>query len=101
MGSASLDPTLTLICIECRSVADAIYSGVSGAQLTNISGLGEIYTLPCDQEINLTFVFSGTKYPVHPLDTNLNGTDLQITDGSNDALCIGAVSHNQCALHHY
>jgi len=73
-----------------KSVADAIYSGVSGATLQNISGIGETYVLPCSQEINLTFVFSGVKYPIHPLDTNMDGDDLQLTDGSNEKICIGA-----------
>ena len=77
-----------------RSVSDAIYSKVPGAQLTNVSNLGEIYTLPCKAEVNVTFVFSGTKYPIHPLDTNMNGTDLGITDGTGTDICIGAVSIN-------
>jgi len=35
-------------------------------------------------------VFSGTKYPVHPLDANLNGTDLDLTDDLGNPICIGA-----------
>ena len=78
--------------MQHRSVADAFYSNVPGAQLKNISGLGEIYTLPCDQEVNITFVFSGKKYPIHPLDANMNGTDLKITDDAGNEICAGAVS---------
>lgn len=40
----------------------------------------------------MSFVFSGVKYPIHPLDSNLNGTDLQITGGTGGDICIGAVS---------
>ncbi|KAF7977727.1 hypothetical protein HWV62_2792 [Athelia sp. TMB] len=73
-----------------RSVAQSIYGKIAGAQLTNITGLGTIWQLPCTAEVNLTFVFSGQKYPIHPLDTVLNGTDLQITDGSGTDICIGS-----------
>lgn len=72
------------------SVAESIYGKISGAKLTNITGLGEIWQLPCTAEVNLTFVFQGQKYPIHPLDTVLNGTDLQITDGTGSDICIGS-----------
>jgi len=81
-----------LILVHCRSVSDAIYSGIPGANLTTINGLGDVYILPCGQEINITFVFSGQKYPIHPLDTNMNGTRLGISDGTGKDICFGAVS---------
>ncbi|KAG1855897.1 aspartic peptidase domain-containing protein [Suillus tomentosus] len=62
-------------------VAEALYGNVPGASFTNIAGLGEIWALPCDQELNATFLFAGIKFPIHPLDLNFNMGDNQ---------CVGA-----------
>jgi hypothetical protein len=64
-------------------VAEAIYGKVPGAALTNISGIGEVWGLPCNQELNATFLFAGIKFPIHPLDLNFE----YAVDN-----CIGAVS---------
>lgn len=53
-----------------QAVSDAIYSGVPGASFQTVSGLGDIWIIPCDAEINVTFIIGGQKYPIHPLDTN-------------------------------
>ena len=58
-----------------------------GAQLTNNSEFGEVYTLPCDVELNVTFKFANISYPIHPLDTSL---DVGATDSLGNAVCIGA-----------
>jgi hypothetical protein len=71
-----------LICHD-RYVAEALYGNVPGASLTNISGIGEVWALPCDQELNATFLFAGIHFPIHPLDLNFD-------IGNNQ--CIGAVS---------
>lgn len=70
-------------------VAQALYGDIPGAVLTNISGLGEIWVLPCDQEVNATFLFGGVEFPIHPLDLNFDGFGLQ-ADGKS--YCVGAVS---------
>lgn len=72
----------TLISYD-RYVAEALYGSVPGASLTNVNGLGEIWSLPCDQELNATFLFAGVKFPIHPLDLNFDAGDGQ---------CVGAVS---------
>jgi hypothetical protein len=41
-----------------RDVADAIYGRVPGA---NYDSKEQIWTIPCDIEVNLTFVFGGVK----------------------------------------
>ncbi|KIJ17962.1 eukaryotic aspartyl protease [Paxillus involutus ATCC 200175] len=69
------------------NVAQALYGDVPGSVLTNISGLGEIWALPCDQEVNATFLFAGVEFPIHPLDLNFDGLDLQ-TNGKT--FCVGA-----------
>ncbi|TDL18819.1 acid protease [Rickenella mellea] len=60
--------------------ADAIYSGVPGAQFDPTFG---VYYVPCDTKINLSFVFGGIAYPVHPIDTVQATTN---TDGT--VICI-------------
>ncbi|KAI0045589.1 acid protease, partial [Auriscalpium vulgare] len=70
-----------------KSVADALYSGFEGAVYQNISGLGPIWTLPCDIEVNITFNIGGQSYPIHPLDATL---DVGITDDNGKNSCIGA-----------
>ncbi|KAG0703759.1 aspartic peptidase domain-containing protein [Suillus ampliporus] len=62
-------------------VAEALYGNVPGASLTSVSGVGEVWTLPCDQELNATFLFAGIQFPIHPLDLNFDMGDNQ---------CIGA-----------
>lgn len=70
-------------------VAQALYGDIPGAVLTNISNLGEIWTLPCDQEVNATFLFGGVEFPVHPLDLNFDEVDLQ---ENGPTVCVGAVN---------
>ncbi len=72
----------------CRAVSDAFYGRVPGAQLANISGFGEVYTLPCSVELNVTFKFANVSYPIHPLDTSLGG--LGQVDSAGNPVCIGA-----------
>lgn len=73
----------------CRSVSEAIYSDVPGAQLVKNSDLGEIWTMPCNVEINISFNFGSKNFPIHPLDTSL---DLNATDDNGNHVCVGAVS---------
>jgi hypothetical protein len=72
-------------------VVDAIYQNVPGAKFYNDTSVGPIYALPCDQEIDLTFYFAGQPYPIHPLDTNLDGSQLGLVDDNGNSVCIGAV----------
>jgi hypothetical protein len=54
----------------------------------NYTGLGEVYTLPCNVELNVTFKFANVSYPIHPLDTSLS--QLQKTDALGNPVCVGA-----------
>lgn len=79
--------------IYARSaVSDAIYSDVPNAELVKDPSLGEIWTLPCDVEINIAFKFGGKTFPIHPLDTSL---DFNSTDADGKRVCLGAVSRKQ------
>lgn len=68
-------------------VADAFYGRVPNASFTNLTGFGEVYTLPCTVELNVTFKFANVSYSIHPLDTSL---DVGKTDSLGNPLCVGA-----------
>ena len=70
-------------------MANAIYSRVPGASFVNEpAASGNVWTLPCDVELNVTFKFGGVSYPVNPLDTNLGA--LNIKDSNGNEVCVGA-----------
>ncbi|EGN98610.1 hypothetical protein SERLA73DRAFT_89540 [Serpula lacrymans var. lacrymans S7.3] len=63
-------------------VAEAIYGKVNGSSLQNVTELGgTFWVVPCDEEINATFIFGGVHYPIHPLDLNF---------AVRDDFCVGA-----------
>ncbi|OJT08989.1 Aspartic protease [Trametes pubescens] len=73
---------------------DAIFKDVPGAIPTDnadgSNGFG--YIIPCDTKLNISFVFGGQQYPVHPIDmvtvnTAPNGT----------FYCTGAISHGDAS----
>lgn len=76
-----------------RSVSDAIYGKIPGAELANVSSIGLVWTLPCDAEVNLTFKFAGKSFPINPLDTSLDTSldGINVTDSEGNAACVGAV----------
>ena len=47
---------------------------------------------------NFSFVFSGVKIPIHPLDANMNGTDLGLSFSNGDSACFGSVGIIASAL---
>ncbi|KAK0464234.1 aspartic peptidase domain-containing protein [Desarmillaria tabescens] len=76
-----------------KSVADAIYSRFSGAEYHNITGIGEAWLVPCDQEVNITFKFSSISYPIHPLDATMDPSLLGLTgvvNSEGQSSCIGS-----------
>ncbi|KAL5521820.1 hypothetical protein ACEPAF_2568 [Sanghuangporus sanghuang] len=62
---ANLDTGTSLAQIP-QDYAEVMYGSVPGAQFVRSSG---IYILPCSTNLNVSFVFSGIEYPVHPIDT--------------------------------
>ncbi|KAI0344416.1 acid protease [Trametopsis cervina] len=70
-----------------KAISDAIYENAPGAKFVKDSGLGAVWTLDCEVEINIAFVFGGIKFPVHPLDTVI---DLNATDDDGSHICVGA-----------
>ena len=67
-----------------RDMADAIYGRVQGAEYNEES---EVWTVPCDQLINLSFKFGGVDYPIHPLD--VSSSDFNMVNSVGDPGCIG------------
>ncbi|EIW74698.1 acid protease [Coniophora puteana RWD-64-598 SS2] len=68
-------------------VAEALYKPVQGSALKNVSGLGEVWTLPCDADFEASFYFGGVEFPIHPLDLNFEAS--QVMSNAGD-LCFGA-----------
>lgn len=81
---------LLVLTVFFRRIADAIYARVPGAVFQNVTtGTAPMWTLPCTTELNITFVFSGVHYPIHPLDTvtsALRGP----ADETGQQTCVGA-----------
>ncbi|EJD05356.1 acid protease [Fomitiporia mediterranea MF3/22] len=55
-----------------QEYAQVIYGSVPGSQIVRSSG---VYILPCNTKLNVSFIFSGSEYPVHPIDTVAATTD--------------------------
>ncbi|KAG8880182.1 hypothetical protein FRB97_001013 [Tulasnella sp. 331] len=71
-----------------KAISDALYSGLPGAQLVNFPVIGELWEIPCTQEVNVTFIFGGQKIFVHPLDANAAEFPDQAINSSS--VCYGA-----------
>ncbi|KAJ3553824.1 hypothetical protein NP233_g12559 [Leucocoprinus birnbaumii] len=76
-----------------RSLADAIYNRFVGAEFTQVNNVGNVWIVPCELEVNVTFIFGGREYPMHPLDMtldpsifNLNG----VFNSQGTSCCIGS-----------
>ncbi|KAI0755225.1 aspartic peptidase A1 [Daedaleopsis nitida] len=67
-----------------RAMADAIYGRVQGAEYNTDS---EVWTVPCDQLIPLTFKFGGVEYPIHPLD--VTSSDFNMVNSLGEPVCVG------------
>ncbi|KAG1742312.1 aspartic peptidase domain-containing protein [Suillus paluster] len=67
-----------------RSVSDAIYGRVQGAEWSTSS---QAWLVPCGQLINVTFNFGGVAYPIHPLD--VSSSDFGVTFSNGNTACLG------------
>jgi len=67
-----------------RAMSDSIYGCVQGAQYDTKQ---QLWLVPCDQMLNISFNFGGANYPIHPLDTV--SADFNMTDSSGNSICIG------------
>lgn len=76
-----------------RSVSDAIYGRVQGAEYDTNE---QLWLIPCDQMLNISFNFGGVNFPIHPLDTV--SSDFNVTDSSGKTMCVGTVRF--FAIHH-
>ncbi|KAI0706826.1 acid protease [Cerioporus squamosus] len=72
------------------NIANQIYGRVPGATFTNVTGgTAPMWTLPCETELNITFVFANVSYPIHPLDTVTSALQGP-PDANGDPTCVGA-----------
>jgi hypothetical protein len=67
-----------------RDVSDHIYGRVKGAVYDVKS---EIWTVPCDQYLSLSFNIGGHNFPIHPLD--VVSIDFNATDKDGRTICLG------------
>ncbi|KAI0630356.1 acid protease [Trametes polyzona] len=73
-----------------KRIADAIYARVPGAKFTTVTNAaGQMWTIPCSTELNVTYVFANVSYPVHPLDTVTNAFRGPV-DADGNPTCVGA-----------
>jgi hypothetical protein len=72
-------------------VSDAIYGRVRGAEYSTTD---QLWLVPCDQMLNISFNFGGVNFPIHPLDTI--SSDFDMTDSNGNVVCVGTVS--DCVL---
>ncbi|KAH9948908.1 acid protease [Amylocystis lapponica] len=68
-----------------RAMSDAIYGRVQGAEFNANAG---VWTIPCNQMLNISFVFGGVSYPVHPLD--VSSSDFNMVNSVGQPVCVGA-----------
>ncbi|ESK86192.1 aspartic peptidase a1 [Moniliophthora roreri MCA 2997] len=71
-------------------VIDSIYGRIpdsifieNGSDYVGFDGLSNFWVIPCDYELNVTFMFGGHEYPISPLDMSW-----EIPDGTGDIYCI-------------
>ncbi|KAF4617110.1 hypothetical protein D9613_005968 [Agrocybe pediades] len=75
-----------------RTVSDAIYSRFYGSEFVQIKGLGGVWIVPCEQEVNVTFSFAGKEYPIHPLDMTMHPSNVNLSDistANGEMGCLG------------
>ncbi|KAJ6508387.1 aspartic peptidase domain-containing protein [Mycena sanguinolenta] len=74
------------------SVAKAIYGSFPDTQLVNDPSVGDVWYVPCTQEVNVTLKFGGQSYPVHPLDAAVDPSTFSLparTTASGAKACLG------------
>lgn len=73
-----------------RRIADAIYSRVPSANFVNVPAAGgNMWTLPCSTELNVSYIFANVTIPVHPLDT-VTSAFHGPPDAEGNPTCVGA-----------
>lgn len=72
-----------------RSVSDAIYGRVQGAEW---NAQNSVWTIPCTQMLNISFKMGGQTFPIHPLDTS--SSDFGLTFSNGQPACVGIVRAN-------
>ncbi|KAF8895613.1 aspartic peptidase domain-containing protein [Infundibulicybe gibba] len=75
------------------AVAKAIYGRIPGAEIMDIPTLGDIWILPCDREVNITFSLGGKKFPIHPLDATMSPLFLgqgPLKNSKGENSCLGS-----------
>jgi len=83
-GLSALLDTGTSLAQAPPFFVDAMYASIPGSQQQN----GQ-YEVPCDAKIDISFVFAGATFPVHPIDATF-----PVKDDNGNVVCIGAFSYS-------
>jgi hypothetical protein len=73
--------------IRYRVITDAMYASLPGSRLKNVTLLGEMWSVPCTAEVNVSLSFGGVRYPVHPLD--ISAPLALLTGDASQEGCVG------------
>ncbi|KAK7469159.1 hypothetical protein VKT23_003650 [Stygiomarasmius scandens] len=74
-------------------IVDAIYGRIPGAEFIadgstlhpELASFVNFWRIPCEYEVNVSFVFAGQEYPISPLDLNV---DTQLPDADAKRICV-------------
>lgn len=81
-------------------VAEEIYSSLPGAQLTKLRGIGYVWAVSCQQEVNVSLSLGGQVIRMHPLDVTIDPTKFNfglemekngIKDANGNKACVGTL----------
>ncbi|KAI0784375.1 aspartic peptidase domain-containing protein [Abortiporus biennis] len=92
---AGVDPSSLVILLDSGTsltdmpayYVDLIYKNIPGAK--PIADMPGMYQLPCDTKLNVSMVFAGKEYPIHPLDL----TAVTSSEDGKSTICINTLSY--------
>ncbi|KAI0078010.1 acid protease [Panus rudis PR-1116 ss-1] len=70
-----------------RPIIDEIFGSIPGAKWREDDRL---YTVPCDTKVNISIVFGGNEFPIHPIDA-VGIRPVSPQDSQDGYLCFGAI----------
>ncbi|KAI0784374.1 aspartic peptidase domain-containing protein [Abortiporus biennis] len=96
---ANADPSSLVILLDSGTASttlpsyyvDLIYKNIPG--VTTREDIPGLYQLPCDTKLNVSLIFAGQEYPIHPLDV------IAVTSSDDDktAICVGTLQYSSTA----
>lgn len=85
----------TSLAYVTRAVSDAIYGRVQRAEYNTDQAM---WMIPCEQELNVTLVFSGVSFPIHPLDAVIRTSSFFDSACGRGLIIISQSKRDFCSL---